>query len=147
VASAGIYIIKGDTIPIQIIDSRELSEEENLWLKDLDNRLDAQRLQRLDAAIDRCGNADQMRAYLDIIARANPDALEDAVKMSKSTKTLEQVFVNVGWTAKWENSKALEIARNMLIDGDSPAKVARNTGLPLAEVKALLKTTTVTQPA
>jgi hypothetical protein len=58
---AGIYIIHGDVVPIQIIDSRELPEAENLWLKGLDNKLDAQRLQRLDAEIDRCGNADQLR--------------------------------------------------------------------------------------
>jgi len=37
---SGIYIIKGDILPIQIIDNRKLSEEENIWLKDLDNRLD-----------------------------------------------------------------------------------------------------------
>ena len=37
----GIYIVKGDILPVQIIDSRKLSEEENIWLKDLDNRLEA----------------------------------------------------------------------------------------------------------
>jgi hypothetical protein len=61
--------------------------------------------------------------------------------MSKSTLTLEQVFENVGWAAKWETNKSLEIARNLLADGLSPERVARNTGLPLAKVKALLKTT------
>jgi hypothetical protein len=46
-----------------------------------------------------------------------------------------------------EERKALKIARNMLADGDSPEKIARNTGLPLAKVKALLKTTKVKQSA
>jgi hypothetical protein len=83
-----------------------------------------------------------MRAYLDVIARANPEILKEAAKMSKSTLTLEQVFEDVGWTAKWEarakERNSLEIAKNLLIDGDSPEKVAKATQLPLAKVKALL---------
>ncbi|MCL2374579.1 MAG: hypothetical protein FWC65_04990 [Treponema sp.] len=31
----GIYTVMGDVLPIQIIDSRKLSAEENIWLKDL----------------------------------------------------------------------------------------------------------------
>ena len=37
----GIYTISGDVLPIQIIDNRQLSADENLWLKGLSNRLDA----------------------------------------------------------------------------------------------------------
>ncbi len=36
----GIYYILGDMIPIQIVCLRELSEDENLWLKCLTNRLE-----------------------------------------------------------------------------------------------------------
>jgi len=43
----GIYIVKGDVLPIQIINNRKLSTEENVWLKDLDNQLDARRVRRL----------------------------------------------------------------------------------------------------
>jgi hypothetical protein len=35
----GIYNIVGDILPIQIIDNRQLSAEESLWLKNLSNRL------------------------------------------------------------------------------------------------------------
>jgi hypothetical protein len=31
----GIYYIKGDVLPIQIIESRKPDEKENLWLRDL----------------------------------------------------------------------------------------------------------------
>ena len=31
--SSGIYTVEGDILPIQIIDSRQLSADENLWLK------------------------------------------------------------------------------------------------------------------
>jgi hypothetical protein len=88
-----------------------------------------------------------MKAYLDIIARANPEAVQEAVKMSKSTLTLEQVFVNVGLAAKWETNNSLKIAGNMLNRGTSPEIVSEDTGLPLAKVKALLKTTKLKQTA
>ena len=40
----GIYYILGDMIPIQIVCLRELSEDENLWLKCLTNRLEKRKL-------------------------------------------------------------------------------------------------------
>jgi hypothetical protein len=43
--------------------------------------------------------------------------------------------------------KSLEIAKNLLADGLSPERVAKNTGVSLSRVKALLKTTTVKQIA
>jgi hypothetical protein len=46
---------------------------------------------------------------------------------------------------KAELDKALKIARNFLADGLGPERVARNTGLPLAKVKALLKSTAKTK--
>jgi hypothetical protein len=43
--------------------------------------------------------------------------------------------------------KALEVAKNFLAFGLSPEDVAKNTGLPLGKVKALLKTSKTRQPA
>jgi hypothetical protein len=101
--SAGIYIVTGDIVRIQIIDSRELSEAENLWLK----------------------------------------TLKEVYEMSKSTLTLDQVLIDVGLAAKWEAKAraeySLKIAKNLLADGLSPERVAKNADLPLAKVKALLK--------
>ena len=34
-SSPGIYLVTGDYLPIQIIESKKLSERENLWLKSL----------------------------------------------------------------------------------------------------------------
>jgi hypothetical protein len=41
----------------------------------------------------------------------------------------------------------LEVAKNLLVIGDSPEKVAKAAGLPLRQIKALLKTLKVEQPA
>ena len=114
----GIYNIVGDILPIQIIDNRQLSAEENLWLKNLSNRLDVSELSRIYIEIPRIDKAAQIAAYLDVILRANAKALKEVIKMSDSTITLEQVFEEVGWIAKWEAKgeelRALKIAKNMI---------------------------------
>jgi hypothetical protein len=51
------------------------------------------------------------------------------------------------YTDKFKEEKALEIAKNFLAFGLSPEDVAKNTGLPLRKVKALLKTLKTKQPA
>jgi hypothetical protein len=38
----GIYYIYGDILPIQIIETKKLSADENLWLRNLSGNLDAQ---------------------------------------------------------------------------------------------------------
>jgi hypothetical protein len=139
--SPGIYIVKGDIIPIQIIDSRELSEAENIWLKDLDNELDAPRINRITAEIARHSKAAQIKAYLDVIARANSTNFKEALKMSKSTVTLEQILEETGITARVEaRAEArgkIEVAKNLIKMGLSLEKVVQATELDLETVKNL----------
>jgi hypothetical protein len=101
-AMPGIYSVKGGLVPIQVIDNRQLSVEENIWLKDLDNELDVAEINRITAEIGKLGKGVHIGAYLDVITRANPEVIKEAMKMSKSAITLEQVFEDVGWIAKWE---------------------------------------------
>jgi hypothetical protein len=144
----GIYIISGDIMPIQIIDNRKLSEDENLWLRDLDNRLKVPELRRIAAEAQKRGKAAQIRAYLDVIARANKESLQEAV-MSDSALTLEKIFKDAGYIDKWiaegkaegeargKEEKAAEIAKNLLKYGFSPEKTAELSGLDLAKIKTL----------
>ena len=83
----GIYTVKGDIVPIQLIDSRKLSAEENLWLKELDNRLNPQRIQRLTKEAWLLGKEARIAAYIDAIMQANPKSMEEAAKMSESAVT------------------------------------------------------------
>ena len=145
----GIYTVKGDIMPIQLIDSRKLSAEENLWLKELDNRLTMQQMCRLTEEIWRLGNAANIAAYIDAIIQANPKSLEEMYKMSDRTLTVDEVFVKVGAAARWEaKGKAegvaigeargkAEIARNALAEGASVEFVQRITGLDLETIKSL----------
>jgi hypothetical protein len=142
----GIYNISGDILPIQIIDSRRLSAEENLWLKDLDNRLGATDMQHMAKEVDRQGNARRMKAYLDVIARANKGILEEVLRMSDTTLTLDKIFEEAGLTAIWKargiaegEARVFNIAQNMVNMGMSFVTVVAATQLDPETVRALYK--------
>ena len=133
----GIYTVSGDILPIQVIDSGKLSADENLWLKDLDNGLDPPGLQRVIDEIYRKGKASRIRTYLDAITKANKDSLQEAIKVSDTGLTLDQIFEEAGLVAKWEERKALSIAKNMVELGYSIEDIVSATSLDAEKVKGL----------
>ena len=100
--SAGIYNVHGDILPIQIIDSRKLSLEENIWLGTLNNRLEIHKIQGINKIVQKWEKPGRIRAYLDVIIRANREIFEEAMKMRKKYPTLEQISEEAGLLAEWE---------------------------------------------
>jgi hypothetical protein len=151
----GIYIISGDIMPIQIIDSRKLSGEENIWLKSLDNRLGRQELERIKGGILLHINKWRMSTYFDVIIRANKKTVLEVLKMGKSEllSTVEMICRESGLIEKWvseieareiavdeargEERKAAEIAIKMLRNGFSMEQTADLSGLDVEKIKAL----------
>ena len=136
--SPGIYTISGDILPIQVIDSRKLPLEENLWLKNLSEELDFLAFKQISGEIVRHGKAVKIAAYLDAIGQANYKLIREAIRMSNA---LEKVFEEVGWIAKWEakgeERKALAIAQNLVNLGLPVETVVSATQLDPEKVKAL----------
>jgi hypothetical protein len=149
--SRGIYTVVGDIIPIQIIDSRELAEEENIWLKGLDWGLGAEEIQRIAGEIGKLGKGARIGAYAYSVIRANAERLKEVIEMRRSRVTLEQVLEETGLTAKWiaqgkVEGKAigkvegkLEVAGNLIKIGLSPEKVAQAVELDIETVKSFLQ--------
>ena len=139
----GIYNIKGDVMPIQIIDSRQLSVKENLWLKSLRKRLDPKEIIRLSDEIVRQDKTARIKAFIDVISRANFKVIEEAKKMNDAVKSLEEVFVRTGWAAKWEargiGKGKEETARNALRKGLPIETISDITGLDTKTIKNLGK--------
>jgi len=104
----GIYIVSGDILPIQIIDSRKLSKDENIWLKDLDKKLEPPELRRIKTEIYRLGKdkAARIKAYFYVITRANEKGLREANKMSdydlKWDALWDELLIEIGYAARWE---------------------------------------------
>ena len=75
---SGIYYVKGDSIPIQIIVTRKLPEGENLWLKSLTNRLkDLEMAKELinDYLENKANNL--YKSVMETIIRANQETFEE----------------------------------------------------------------------
>jgi len=98
----GVYIVSGDPLPIQLINSGELSAEENRWLKGLSDKLSPLEWREMFAKIkDRGGRPGSIKAYLDAIVRANRESLREAYEMSKDKMELDRMFEEIGLAAKW----------------------------------------------
>jgi len=85
------------------------------------------------------------RLFRELYGQYNEFVEEDSMLQEKLELYTDK-FVREG-EKKGKKKKALEVAKNLLAFGLSPEDVAKNTGLPLREVKALLKTLKVGQPA
>ena len=139
--SPGVYTVKGDILPIQLIDNRKLSWEENLWLKGLSNQLDSLAIIRIS---DEAVKKDiRIQAYMNAIAKANFLAIEEAKNMSTAAKSLEEVFVRTGWAAEWEakgeERKAIDIAQNMVDLGFPLGAIVSATRLGIEKVEKLFQ--------
>jgi hypothetical protein len=141
----GIYTVSGDIMPIQVIESRKLPAEENIWLKSLRDGLNYTERDRINTEIARQGKDAQIAAYLEVITKANPKILQEAFMSKKSSLTFEQALENVGLTAKWEargrtegeECKAFSIAQNMVNLGLPFETVVSATQLDPEKVKPL----------
>jgi hypothetical protein len=145
----GIYYICGDIVPMQIIETKKLSADENLWLRSLSDNLDARSIAAALEESNAKETAAKLRAYLHVILTANPKTAKEAMEMKKEKYTLEQAFIDSGYAAHWEErgeergvergayEKALETARNLLQKGYSSDFIAEITGLAPEEVTAL----------
>ena len=135
--SPGIYNVKGDILPIQVINSRELSLEENLWLKGLSDKLNPTTYLHVSREIYRLDKAVCVQAYLHAIAMANVRVIKEAIEMSDDALTLDEVFERTGLAARWKEKETLSIAQNMLNYGLSIETVVAVTNLDLEKVKEL----------
>lgn len=143
----GIFHVKGDIVPIQIIETKRLDETESVWLSKLRGNLDASHAGTFAGVFLPRHAEPELRAYLYAVLKANPLILREVQKMS-DTLTLEQVLIEEGWTAKWlAEGKAegklegkAEVVRNALAKGLSIDLISEITGLDAGIVQQLPKT-------
>lgn len=161
----GIYTVSGDYIPIQIIESKKLSERDNLWLKSLTNDLEAgAACAILEEGRERLRETSP-GAYLEVLLRANPKTFLEVRKMLSGNPTFEEVFTEAGIIPEWiergikqglkqgreqgieqgiergreqgiEQGK-VEVARNLLRKGWTPEGIAEITNIPIETIRAL----------
>jgi hypothetical protein len=99
----GIHRIRGgEPLAIQILETRKLHEAEDFWLKDLRHNLEQENLDRI-LRESKNYRVEYMRAYMDIIVRANAELLEQLMREEcMGRKTIEEVLVKTGLAAEFE---------------------------------------------
>jgi len=112
--SPGVYTVSGDILPIQIIDNRQLAPEENVWLKNLSNKLNYSDVEQVTIKIAQKGKSTQIKAYAYAVANANLKALMEEY-MSGETKVdygllliqfIEKTCKEAGFLTEWEKTIA-----------------------------------------
>jgi hypothetical protein len=143
--TSGIYTVSGDILPIQLIESKKLSVEENLWLKSMSKKLSRAEFSRVNAEIQRQGKTARLGAYIYLIAGVNYEAMKEEIKMRKWENRFNQVIEETGLGAEWEargeargeERKSLSIAQNLIKLGVPIETIISATQLDPEKVKTL----------
>jgi hypothetical protein len=137
----GICYVKGDTFDIQILESKELSEEKNLFLTNLRSNLDLATAQRTVDAYKAIKEFESKNAYIYRLAGANPDVFKELMEVSDTA--IREIVVRAlaeegGWLDDWGRKRDIEKAKKMLRDGEPAEKVASWMELPIEMIKTLV---------
>jgi len=163
--SPGIYTVKGDVFAIQIIDVRHLSDNENLWLKNLRGKLGPKAINKVIAELEKQDKTVSLGAYMDVVNRANSGSFKEVLEMRAPTfkQMLMDTEIGAGWIKEWESkaqakgeaegkAKGLaegkaegkaeglaQVARNLKLSGMSNKLISQYTGLSLAKINKVVK--------
>ena len=144
----GMYYVNGDSFGIQILESKKLRQEENLFLRNLRSNLTVTDAQRVAAAYKDIKAFEKRNAYLDRLLEANADTFKEMMKMSESlANTLHEITKDspywqaivrresMGLASEMAGEMAGEMANKMA--GEMASKMASE--MTLERIKAFAK--------
>jgi hypothetical protein len=133
----GIYHITGDYLPIQIIESKKLTEAENLWLRSLRNKaLQNSTLSAISKEGKKFGSDINIDDYINHILRMNQEKLKEADKMGWRD-TMVEILEEDGVITQLQEKGIEKTARNLLARNMPLEEIAEVTELPLEKIRAL----------
>jgi hypothetical protein len=104
----GIYQIAGYPLPIQLIETKRLPVEENLWLKGLTKDLNAQAARSILEESRKKGKEADIAAYLHALINANQKAIQEVLAMAGEGLPFDKLIEEMGLAAKWEARGKIE---------------------------------------
>ena len=148
----GICYVKGDTFDVQILESKELSEEKNLFLKNLRSNLDMETAKRTVNAYKAIKEFESKNAYIYRLAGANPAVFKELIAVSDTAireVVMRALIEEGGWLSERDRERdrerdkkivtqeLREVARGLKSNNVPLNIIANTTKLPLEEVEAL----------
>ena len=79
--SSGIYYVKGEIFPIQILVTKRLPKEENFWLRNMTTNLTRKEAEELISAYEGHEKDNLYKSVMDVIVRANEKEFEEMKRM------------------------------------------------------------------
>ena len=157
----GVYVMKGAMMPIQIIDIRELSEEENTWIRSLNRNLSEKNLLWAQDMKEKYDNRVDMNAWLQAVFTANHQAIKEIFSREGNNmlakefrRTIEEIGLGAIWRQegfeegelkgikkgieKGIEEGKLEDARAMFAEGFDIKIISRVTKIPAKTLKKKL---------
>ena len=127
----GVYYVKGDFFPIQILHTKKLSKANNLWLRSLtDNINDKNDIYKLMLEYENNASNQLYSSVMDIIVKANKHKFEEVSYMCEA---LKEIFLE-------QNREAYEKEKQDAINAaiaEKDSAIAEKDAL-IAELKAQL---------
>ena len=131
----GIYYILGDIYPVQILETKKLSDD-NLFLKNLRGDLTAVEMKNLLQALEEAGVKDKRDTYLACIIDTNWEIFREVVKMIPE---LKERFLETAEQDGWLSDRDRERDRER--DRQRDIESARTLKLNNVPITVILQTT------
>ena len=137
----GIYYVKGDTFPIQIIECKKLATEDNVFLKNLRSSLTQKDMEDVFNAYRKYGSLEKVSIYLNRVLDANKLIFEEVLAMSGAAvqDIISDFIKKNGMEDRIKEDKARDTALEMLRRGFALDEIADIVKMPLEWVKNLAK--------
>ena len=130
----GIYYVYGDLIPIQILITKKLSAEENLWLKSLTNKLnEAETAEKLIENYMDHKESSLHRSMIETIMRANQ-------KLFQEVNVMSDIFMEIV-QEKFDRKLKEEVDKAVGAAVDAAVEEAVGVAVEEATEKAVKETT------
>jgi hypothetical protein len=99
--ASGIFQITGYPLEIQVIESKKLPAEENLWLKGLTKDLNPAMAGSILEESRKKGTGADILAYLYALINANQKIIQEALAMANEGLPFDKWVEETGLAAKW----------------------------------------------
>jgi hypothetical protein len=104
----GIYRITGYPLPIQVVESKKLPFEENMWLKGLTKDLNTKSARSILEESRKKGKGADIAAYLYALINANRKVIQEVLAMAKEGLPFDKLLEEMGLIAKWRAEGRIE---------------------------------------
>ena len=141
----GIYNIVGDIFTIQLLESKRLTAQENLFVHNLRSNLTAAEVSQVADAYRSLRDMNRKRTYFNTLLQANSKIFKEVNNMYPTIEELYEMVMELpAWSKmlrrdsqKIAEEREKEIAQKLLARGLSPTAIAEDMGLPIDDVLAL----------